>query len=281
MSEAVVAPFEPTGPRTVAPSLGRAVGPVRGSLLVLEYLWTWYRRNWKATIFSSVGLPVLYLLAMGLGFGSQVHSGVPGGITYLVYLAPALLPTGAVQTAAGECTFPILSGFQWAKTFFGVTATPITSGQLVAGELLWVGSRLLVSSAAYLVVAVAIGAVTGPGILLSLVFGVVTGLAFGAPLMAFAATVSSDGKAFNAVFRFVVVPMSLFAGTFFPITQLPAWIRPVAWITPMWHGTELARDSAFGTLTWGPTLVHIGYLVVLFVVGVLLARWRFRVRLTS
>jgi lipooligosaccharide transport system permease protein len=248
---------------------------------VLEAMWTWYRRNWKATIFSSVGLPVLYLLAMGLGFGSQVHSGVPGGISYLVYLAPALLPTGAVQIAAGECTFPVLSGFQWSKTFFGITATPITSGQLVAGEVLWVASRLVVSSAAYLVVAVAIGAVTGPGILLSLVFGVLTGLAFGAPLLAFAASVASDGKAFNAVFRFVVVPMSLFAGTFFPITQLPAWIRPVAWITPMWHGTELARGAAFGTLGVGSALVHAGYLVLLFAVGVLLARWRFRVRLTN
>jgi lipooligosaccharide transport system permease protein len=263
-------------------STGRAVGSVRGSLLVLEQTWTWYRRNWKATVFSSVGLPVLYLLAMGLGFGSQVRAGsVPGGLTYLVYLAPALLPTGAVQTAAGECTFPVLSSFEWSKIFHGITATPITPGQVVGGWLLWVGSRLTVSAAAFLVVSAAIGAVTGPGILLSMVFGVLTGLAFGAPLMAFAATVKSTGTAFNVVFRFVVVPMSLFAGTFFPITQLPAWVRPVAWITPMWHGTELARGAAFGTLTWGPTLLHIAYLLALFAVGVRLACWRFRLRLTA
>jgi lipooligosaccharide transport system permease protein len=263
-------------------STGRAVGSVRAGLLVLEAMWTWYRRNWKATVFSSVGLPVLYLLAMGLGFGSQVRAGsVPGGVTYLAYLAPALLPAGAVQTAAGECTFPVLSGFQWSKTFIGITATPITPGQLLFGEVLWVGSRLLLSGAAYLVVALAIGAVTGPGILLSLVFGVCTGLAFAAPVIAFAATVGSDGRAFNAVFRFIVLPMSLFAGTFFPITQLPAWVRPVAWITPMWHGTELARGAEFGTLGWLAALVHIGYLVALFTVGILLARWRFRVRLTS
>jgi lipooligosaccharide transport system permease protein len=269
-------------PRVARRSAGRVVGPWRGALLVLESLWTWYGRNWKATIFSSVGLPVLYLLAMGLGFGSQVRAGsVPGGIPYLVYLAPALLPTAAVQTATGECTYPILSAFQWTKTFFGITATPVTPGQLLAGELLWVGSRLVVSGAAFLVVALAVGAVTGPGILLSLVFGALTGLAFGAPLIAFAAVVKSDGKAFNAVFRFLVLPMSLFAGTFFPITQLPAWIRPVAWITPMWHGTELARGAALGTLSPGPALVHIGYLLLLFAVGVVLARWRFRVRLTS
>jgi lipooligosaccharide transport system permease protein len=271
----------PAVPPSVRPSSGHTVGSLRASMLVLEQLWTWYRRNWKATIFSSVGLPVLYLLAMGLGFGSQVRAGsVPGGLTYLAFIAPALLPTGAIQIAAGECTFPILSGFEWSKIFIGITATPVTPAQLVTGQLLWLSSRLVVSGLAYLAVAAAIGAVSGPGILLSLVFGVLTGLAFGAPLMAFASVVRSNGQAFNVVFRFIVVPMSLFAGTFFPITQLPAWVRPVAWITPMWHGTELARNAAFGTLRWGPTLLHIGYLVLLLVVGMLAARWRFRVRLT-
>ncbi len=262
-------------------STGHTVSWVRASLLVLEQLWTWYKRNWKATVFSSVGLPVLYLLAMGLGFGSQVRAGaIPDGLTYVAYIAPALLPAGAVQTAAGECTYPILSGFEWSKIFHGITATPVTPGQVVAGQLWWLLGRLVVSGAAYLVVAAAIGAITGPGIALSLVFGVLTGLAFGAPLMAFAASLkSSSGNDFTVVFRFVVVPMSLFAGTFFPISQLPAWVRPVAWLTPMWHGTELARAAEFGPLTWGPTLLHLGYLVALLIVGVLLATWRFRVRL--
>jgi lipooligosaccharide transport system permease protein len=261
-------------------STGRTVGSVRASLLVVEGAWTWYRRNWKATAFSSVGLPVLYLLAMGLGFGSQVRSGsVPGGLSYAAYLTPALLPTGAVQTATGECTFPILSGFEWSKIFHGITASPITPAQVVVGQLVWVASRLVVSCAAFLVVAAAIGAVTGPGILLSLVFGVLTGLAFGAPLIAFASVVNSTGNAFNVVFRFVVVPMSLFAGTFFPITQLPAWVRPVAWFTPLWHGTELARAAELGGLRWGSALAHLGFLSALLVAGTWLACWRFRVRL--
>jgi lipooligosaccharide transport system permease protein len=266
----------------VAPrSTGVTVGSVRASLLVVEQFWTWYRRNWKATVFSSVGIPVLYLLAMGLGFGSQVRQGsVPGGLTYVAYLAPALLPTGAVQTAAGECTFPILSGFEWSKIFRGIITTPVTPGQLVAGQLVWVASRLVVSGVALVVVSAVVGAITGPGILLSLVFGVLTGLAFGAPLIALSAVVSSTGQAFNIVFRFVVVPMSLFAGTFFPISQLPAWVRPVAWCTPLWHGTELARGAELGGLHWGSALVHIGFLVALFAVGTWLSCWRFRVRLT-
>jgi lipooligosaccharide transport system permease protein len=261
-------------------STGRVVGPVRAGYLVLEQCFTWYRKNWKATVFSSVGMPVLFLLAMGLGFGSQVRAGsVPGGVSYLVYLTPALLPNGAVQTATFESTYPILSGFVWSRTFWGMTATPVTPGQVVTGMLLWLGARLVVSGVVFVAVAAALGAATGPGILLSLVFGVLTGLAFGAPLMAFSAVVDSTGNAFNVVFRFILVPMSLFAGTFFPINQLPAWVRPVAWLTPLWHGTELARAGAFGTLTPLSTLLHVGYLLAMFVVGVLLARWRFRLRL--
>jgi lipooligosaccharide transport system permease protein len=261
---------------------GRVVGPVRASYLVLESIWTWYRRNWKATIVSSVGLPVLYLIAMGVGFGSQVRSTASlGGMSYVAYLAPALLAAGAIQTAVGECTYPILSGFKWQKIYQGITATPITPGQLANGLLVWVASRLVISGVAYLVVAVLIGAVTGPGIVLSLLAGLLTGMAFGALVMAFSAAQYDDGSRFNPLFRFVVVPMSLFAGTFFPVTQLPVWVRPVAWITPLWHGTELARGAEFGTLGPLAALGHTAYLVALLVAGILLSRWRFRVRLTS
>ncbi|HEY0804430.1 MAG TPA: ABC transporter permease, partial [Pseudonocardiaceae bacterium] len=170
--------------RTPRRATGRPVGSLRAGLLVLEATWVWYRRNWKSSVFSTVGLPVLYLLAMGLGFGSQVRAGsVPGGVAYVAYLAPALLPAGAVQTAAGECTFRILSGFAWTKEFIGVTASPITPGQLLFGRILWITCRLVGSGVAFLLVALGIGAVTGPGIVLSLVFGVLTGLAFGMPVV--------------------------------------------------------------------------------------------------
>jgi len=260
----------------------RIVSPLRAYLLVVEGHWTWYKRNWKATLVSSVGLPILYLLAMGLGFGSQVHaSAATGGLSYLVYLAPALIATSALQGAAAEATFPVLSGFKWQKNFLGIAATPITPAQIVGGQILWMTFRLLLSGAIFLAVAAAIGAVTGFGVLLSLLFGVLSGLAFGAPIVAFAASVKGEGNAFNPLFRFVVVPMSLFAGTFFPVSQLPAIVRPIAWITPVWHGTELARAAAFGTLRLWPTIGHLAYLFALVAVGVLLARWRFRVRLAS
>lgn len=270
------------GTVAVPRATGRVVGPVRACLLVVAGWWTWYRRNWRATAASSVALPVLYLIAMGMGFGSQVHATAGlGGHSYLVYLAPGWLAASAVYNAAGESTYPILSGFRWQKHFYGITATPITPDQVVAGVFTWISLRLLASGAVYLVIAALIGALTGPGIVLSLLFAVLCGLAFAAPVVAYAATLEGEGSQFSGVFRFIVVPMSLFAGTMFPVTQLPAWVRPVAWLTPLWHGTELSRGAEFGTLRWWPALGHIAFLVAMFVIGWLIARAKFRARLAS
>lgn len=263
-------------------STGRVVGSVRACLMVIEGHWTWYRRNWKATVVGSIGLPLLYLIAMGVGFGSQVHrSAALDGVPYLVYIAPGVLVAGAVQNAAAEGTFPILSGFKWQKNFLGVTASPITPTQLMSAQLLWIAIRILWAGTIYIAVAAAIGAVTSPLIVVSLLFALLCGMGFAAPLVAWSATRNDEGQGFNVVFRFIVVPMTLFAGAMFPISQLPAWVRPIAWLTPMWHGTELARGVEFGQLTLWPTIGHIAYLLALFVVGAVIARAKFRARLAS
>lgn len=249
-------------------STGRAVGPARAALIVVEGMWTWYRRNWRATVVSSVVQPVLFLLALGFGFGSQVRPGeATGGLEYVVYLAPALLVATSVQIAAAESTYPILSAFKWQQTYLAIAASPITPPQIFAGHLAWVGIRLTVSGAAYLVVAGLLGALTGPGVVLSLLASVLAGLALAAPVAAWAATLRSEGQQFNALFRFVLMPMTLFAGTFFPVEQLPAWLRPLAWVTPLWHGTELSRGAAFGGLPPLAALGHVAVLVAVVAVG--------------
>ncbi|MGH3436288.1 MAG: ABC transporter permease [Sciscionella sp.] len=261
-------------------STGRVVGNFRAALFRVEGHWVWYRRHWHSTVFTSIGQPVLFLAAMGIGFGSQVHAdAATGGLPYLVYLAPALLVASAMQVAVGESSYPVLSGFKWQKDFLAVTATPITSGQLLAGQLIWVGLRLLLAGVGYLAIAACFGALSSLWVLLALPVALLVGLACGALVMALAATITTDGNAFNALFRFVVMPMTLFAGTFFPVSSIPAFLRPLAWITPLWHGTALARAAAFGGMGMAAVLAHVAYLVVLLVLGVLLARWRFRRRL--
>jgi lipooligosaccharide transport system permease protein len=126
------------------------------------------------------------------------------------------------------------------------------------------------------------GAARSPWILLAVPIATLTGIAFAAPVAAFVATIEREGNGLNVIFRFVVTPMFLFSGTFYPISQLPQWGQWLAWVSPLWHGTELARDSALGGgLSLLAVLGHLLYLVLWFVVGLQLARWRFRVRLTK
>ncbi|MGH3914419.1 MAG: ABC transporter permease, partial [Pseudonocardiaceae bacterium] len=192
---------------------GRVRPGWRSALLIVEGLWIGYRRNWRGTVISSLLLPLLFLVAFGVGFGALIDSSgragqVTGGVSYLDYLAPALLAVGAVQSAAFESTYPILSRFKWQRTYWGVAATPITPGQLAAGQLTWIALRLSLSGAVYLLVIALFGAVQSFGMLAALVFAVLCGMACSAPLVAFAAAQDNEGNRFAAVFRFVVMPMT-------------------------------------------------------------------------
>ncbi|GGP42745.1 ABC transporter permease [Saccharothrix coeruleofusca] len=257
----------------------RVVGPLRAALLGVEAQWTWYRRNWRATAITNFLQPVLFLLAMGLGFGSQVRPGeATGGAPYAVFLAPALLVLTAVQNAMFESTYAVFSAFKWQKTYLGVVATPITPAQILYGRLLWIALRLLSGAVVFLGVATALGAVTSAGAVWGVPAAVLAGMAFSAPVVAFTAT-REKPEAFNGLYRFVLVPMMLFAGAFFPLDQLPAWLHPLAWLTPVWHGVELARGAAFGTLGPAAALGHVAYLAALVAVGVLLGRKYFQRRL--
>lgn len=275
------------------PATGRAVGRVGGVLLVVEHHWTWYRRNWRATAVSSILQPVLFLLAFGVGFGSLVDgtgraAEATGGLDYLVWLAPALLCVSAVQTGVFDSTYPVLSGFKWQRVYLAMTATPIRPGQVVAGHLAWLTVKIGSSGAIYVAVIAAFGGVRSPGIVTALLVALLTGAAVAAPVTAFTAGVQDEGSAFTVLFRLVLIPMTLFSGTFFPVDRLPGWVQPAAWASPLWHGTELARaaalhDGAAGDGALGgaalPALGHAVVLVALVVGGAVVAARRFHRRL--
>ena len=269
---------EPTAPHTRAPR--RIPGTWRAVALRIEGQWATYRRYWFANLYSSGLQPLLFLAAMGLGFGSQVADGaLLPGVTYLQYIAPALLVTGTVATAVNEAGHPVLSGFKWKRDYVAVTATPITPQQLYCAQLLWIVLRLGIAAVLYGVVAALFGAWTGPGVLAALPLAVFTGAACAAPTMAFAAVTRGEGHAFVALNRFVVLPMTLFAGTFFPVDRLPEYCLPLVWLSPIWHGNELARAVTLGGVGPAAFLAHALFLLVTLVAGVVVGRQRFFRRL--
>lgn len=257
--------------------------PVAGASVwqVVHYCLLVARRYWRSVLVVGVATPLMYVLALGVGLGTLVnaHSNTLG-VPYLVFVAPAFLTAAALQISAADASFPIMGGFKWVRTFHGMAATPLTPRQICDGQLLWIGIRLLANSALYLAIMAACGGTRRWWVLLAVPAATLTGLAFASTVAALAASVEAEGNAFNVLFRFVVTPMFLFSGTFYPINQLPTWGRWLAYVSPLWHGTELARDAGIGGLSALAVLGHLAYLVAWLAIGVTLARWRFRVRLT-
>jgi len=228
-----------------------------------------YRRTWRGSVISTFLSPVFYLLAMGIGLGSLVNRGAGSasvGVPYLTYLAPGLLAATAMQTGAGDGSWPVMAGIKWTKTYFATLATPVRISDLVVGHLGWVGVRMVFVSTVFVAVMAVFGAVPlGVG-LLAVVPAALTGLAFAAPVSAYAAWLNDDHGLSN-LFRFGIVPMFLFSGTFFPITQLPGWMQPIAYAIPLWHGVELTRATALGIPTTFSPVVHVAYLLAWIVGG--------------
>jgi len=234
-----------------------------------------YRRTWRGSVISTFLSPVFYLLAMGVGLGTLVDRGAGTasvGVPYLTYLAPGLLAAAAMQTGAGDGSWPVMAGIKWTKTYVATLATPVGVRDLVLGHLGWVGVRMVFVSTVFVIVMAVFGAVPlGVG-LISVVPAVLTGLAFAAPVSAYAAWLNDDHGLSN-LFRFGIVPMFLFSGTFFPITQLPGWMQPLAYVVPLWHGVQLTRATVLGGLmpTVLPPVVHVAYLLLWIAGGTLVA----------
>jgi lipooligosaccharide transport system permease protein len=248
---------------------------------VLEHWLRQYRGTWRASLFSGFLAPVLYLGSLGFGLGSLVDSGRHGGldgVPYARFVAPGVLAATAMQTAVGESTYPVMGAIVWQRLYFGMLATPLSVPDVLFGHLAFIAVRLTIVSVGFAVVATVLGAFTSWWVVAAVGVAVLCGLAHAAVVMAFSARQESD-QGFALIYRFALIPMFLFAGTFFPVTQLPALIRPVAWATPLWHATEASRGLLLGTEDTAIVLGHIGYLLAWVVLGTLLAVRSYRRRL--
>jgi lipooligosaccharide transport system permease protein len=268
-------------PRPASAASAAPAGRWSFAVRELRFWLTDYRRTWRGSVISSVLGPLLYLGAMGAGLGSLVdrhaHAAL-GGVGYLGFIAPGLLAATAMQTAFGEALYPVLGSVKWVKNYFAAAATPLRPADVFNGHLLFVVLRLTMNCGIFLALIAAFGAARSPLVILALPVAVLTGLAFAPALMAWAVTRSRD-TSFSVLMRFLMIPLFLFSGTFFPISQLPGWLRPVAYVTPLWHGVELTRALSLGTADLGGAAVHVGYLLVLGAAGFGLAHLAYGRRL--
>ena len=248
---------------------------------VVEREFLVFSRLWRGVVFSLFLNPVLYLVALGLGLGGLVkeHTGNVEGVTYLQYVTPGVLMAVAMQVAAGESMWPVLGGVKWVRFFHAMVATSITADQVLFGYVLWIGLRAMLGAIAFVIVALALGAIPSAWGILAIPIAGLCAAAFCAPLSAFSVAQDSD-VSFPLIMRVGILPIFLFSGAFFPISQLPEWLQKVAMISPLWNAIELGRDATTGTyesaIVW-----HLAVLVACIAAGLWWGTGRFERRLVS
>jgi lipooligosaccharide transport system permease protein len=251
----------------------------------VDYWLVVYRRTWRGSAVSSFLMPVLYLTAMGLGLGSFIDSPGSrqqlGGVSYLEFIAPGLLAATAMQSAVGESTYPVLGNFKWTKVYLSMVATPLSVPSVLLAHLSYLAFRQLLTSAVFLGVLGAFGLLAGVGTaLVALVVAVLIGMAHATPVFAYAASLR-DEHGFALLFRLGVIPMFLFSGAFFPVSQLPDAFEVLAYVTPLYHGVEVTRMLTTGDVAVGSAAMHTAYLLLWLVTGWWLALRAFSRRLVD
>jgi lipooligosaccharide transport system permease protein len=207
-------------------------------------------RHWHTIVVPPLLEPLLYLAAFGAGVGRLItdleYGGVP--VSYARYIAPALVVIAAMYGSFFETSYSSFVRMFYQKIWDAMTATPLTLGDILLGEILWGATRGMVGAIAVLVVVAAFGLVPLAAAGSLLLAAATTAVLFATiGLLCTAALPTIDG--FNYPIFLFVVPMFLFGETFFPVAVLPAWAGRVAAWTPLYHIMAMARPAAFGTAT--------------------------------
>jgi lipooligosaccharide transport system permease protein len=243
-----------------------------------------WRRNilvWRKLLLPALlmnfGEPTLYLIGLGYGLGHFVSD--MAGMPYLAFLASGIVASSAMTTASFEGMYSVFTRMVPQKTYEAILATPLEVDDILAGEMLWCGTKSLFSGMAILTVASALGVVAGWQALWVLPIVFLIGLCFAGPAMIMSA-LASNYDFFNYYFVLIITPMFILCGVFYPVETLPAAVQGIVNLLPLTHAVHLTRGLVAGAELARPLLdisVLITYALVSYYVAVVLVRRKLRV----
>jgi lipooligosaccharide transport system permease protein len=235
-----------------------------------DYWLTVARRTWKGTVVSSFVVPFLYIVAMGVLLGGFVHADparLDGATSYLAFVAPGMVAAQSMTTVFGEVTYPVMGMVKWHRTYYGMIATPLKPSDVVLAHLGFVVFRVALVSGVFLLVMSPFGVFASAwGVVAAWLVQLLIGLAFAAPIYGLSAGLSND-SVFSLIFRLGMIPLFLFSGAFFPVSNLGPSLEWFARVTPLWHGVDLTRMLVLGRVDGSAALVHLAYLLVVAGLG--------------
>lgn len=249
-------------------SLRRAAAVTERNLVAFRHA------SYLVLILSGMVEPLVYLLSIGWGVGALIGEvTLPDGraVTYLTFVAPAMVAAAAMNGALAETSFNFFGKMKYAKLYDSILNTSVTPIEIAFGELAWAMARGALYIVVFLVVMVGMGATTPPLALLAFPAAVLVGFAFGGLGM----TLSTFMRSWQDFDYLAVVQFALFlfSGTFVPVDEYPTALQVVVQITPLYHGVALLRGVTTGGLEWG-LLWHVAYLLAVTAAGLVVASRR-------
>ncbi len=249
-------------------------GPLhlQGAAAVFERNLTVFRRIWKLFL-AGLAEPFLWLASIGVGVGALVSGFDVGGreLSYAEFVAPALLASTALNGAIMDSTFNVFFKLKYDRVYDAMLATPLTTGDIVRGDLAWATARGAIYSAVFLVAMGVLGLVGSWWVLLALPATLMISLATGA--VGFALTTFMRSWQDFEYIQLVMMPMVLFSGIFFPVSTYPDAVRWVVELTPMYRAVALVRELSIGAPGWA-SLASVAYLAAMAAIGVAIASRR-------
>jgi lipooligosaccharide transport system permease protein len=273
MASDTTSPTPSAAPTRAARPTG-ALSAWEGMARQYDYWLTVLKRTWRGGVVSSFLTPLLYVVAMGVLLGGFIEADpdkLEGATSYLAFVVPGLVASHAMTLAVSESTYPVMGSIKWHKTFFAQLATPLAVRDLVNAYVAFVMFRVASACAVFMLVIAPFGVfATWWGPILAWLSQVLVGFAFTTLVFAYSAWLKSE-EGFGLLFRLGVIPLTLFSGAFFPISNLGPVLEWIARLTPLWHGVSLSRMFCVDHIDWALVVVHVVVLVTLTVVGWFLA----------
>ncbi|HUT27235.1 MAG TPA: ABC transporter permease [Methanomassiliicoccales archaeon] len=235
--------------------------------------------TWKTNFLPPFLEPILYLLAMGLGFGALIQADIVyngQSVEYIKFLAPGLVSISIMYGAFFECSYGSFVRMYYQKTFDAILATPLSLEDIIAGEILWGATKSFINATIVLGVVAVLGYAEVPGLMLVPLVAFAGGFLFASLAMLFTSLVPNLDS-FNYPFFLFITPMFLFSGTFFPLSVLPQWGQQLAMTLPLTHITSLVRDLSYNILSVDSlvSMIYIlGMSAIVFLASVYLMKRR-------
>ena len=256
-------------------TLGPRVIPVfgAGQWRIVERNYLVYRRGWVVFL-SGMLEPVLYLFSIGIGVGGLIgHFTLADGsqVSYVEFVAPAMLATSAMNGALFDATYNIFFRLKYAKLYDAMLATPLSPTDIARGEIMWALLRGACYSAAFIAIMLGMGLVKSWWMILALPASMLIGFAFAGAGMALTTWMRS-WQDFEYI-QLAIMPMFLFSATFFPLSTYPGVLEVIVRWTPLYQGVLLCRDMSLGSMGW-ECVSAAGYLAVIGSAGLYVASRR-------